>query len=77
MFKSVTHSINSPTKTPTNNDRTVSLVIKANAIATRGGNNVKIPKRTELSPSGICVIIKDNTNNPIIAIAVTKPNFAL
>ena len=77
MFKSFTQSINSPTKTPTNNDRTVSFVIKANAIAIRGGNNVKIPKRTEFSPSGICVIISDNTNKPIIAIAVTKPNFIL
>ena len=48
---SFAHNINSPTKTPINNDKIVSFVINANIIATRGGNNVNIPNLTELSAS--------------------------
>lgn len=67
--------MNSPTKTPTNKDNIVSLVMNANPIAIRGGNSVKIPKRAELSePAGAWEISKDKTNNPIIVIATINPN---
>lgn len=76
MFKSLQHNMNSPTNTPTNNDKTVSFVINANAIATRGGNNVKIPNLTELSASaGVVDIHNDKTKRSIIETAVTNPNF--
>ena len=78
IFKSVTQSINSPMKIPINSDKIVSLVINANAIATSGGNNVKIPNLAELFPSaGICVIDRDNTKRPITQTAVIIPIFIL
>ena len=61
-----------------NNDKTVSFVINAKRIAIRGGSNVKIPNLTELStPVGVEVIHNYKTNRPIIATAVTIPNFIL
>ena len=78
MFKSFTQSINSPTKTPTNNDNIVSLVINANAIATIGGNNVNIPNLAAgLSVAGACVIINDNTKRNITETEVIIPIFIL
>lgn len=78
IFKSVTHNMNSPTKTPTNNDKTVSFVINANIMATRGGNNVKIPNRVEFSVLvGVWEIHNDKTKRIIIVIAVIKPIFIL
>ena len=57
-------------------DNTVSLVINAKAIATSGGNNVKIPKRTELSASaGVEEIHNDKIKRAIIEIATIKPIF--
>lgn len=74
MFKSVEHSMNSPTKTPINNDRIVSFVMNASIIATRGGSNVNIPNLTELSaPAGVLEIHSDNKNRAIKEPAVMIP----
>ena len=74
MFKSLTETMNSPTNTPMNKERIVSLVMNAKAIATRGGKRVKIPKRTALSsPAGALVISKDNTKRAITEIATINP----
>ena len=76
MFKSLTETINSPTNTPINKDRMVSLVMNAKAIATRGGRRVKIPKRTALSsPAGALVMSNDNTKRAITEIATINPIF--
>ena len=78
MFKSFTEIMNSPTNTPINNDRIVSLVINAKAIATRGGKSVKIPKRTELStPVGALVINNESTNRRMTEIAIINPVLTL
>ena len=45
IFKSFTHNMNSPTKTPVNKERTVFFVKNTKPIAS-GGTNVKIPNLT-------------------------------
>ena len=78
MFKSFTHNMNSPTNTPINKERIVSFVMNANAIAIRGGSNVKIPNLTALSASaGVEVIHKDKRKRAIIETAAIKPNLIL
>ena len=78
IFMSFTHNMNSPTNTPTNRDRMVSLVTNANAIATRGGNNVSTPNLTELSTLvGAEEIHNDKIKRAIIETAAIKPNFIL
>ena len=70
--------MNSPMKTPTNNDNIVSLVINANEIATIGGNNVNIPNfAAGLSVAGAWVISNDNTKRAITETAVIIPIFIL
>ena len=52
--------------------------MKAKPIATKGGNNVKIPKRIALSSlAGAWEINKDKTKRAIIDTAAIKPNFIL
>ena len=76
MFKSFTHSMNSPTNTPMNNDKIVSFVMNAKAIAIRGGNNVNIPNLMELSASaGAEEINRDKTKRAIIETAAIIPIF--
>ena len=68
--------MNSPTNTPINNDKTVSFVMNAKAIATRGGNNVNMPNLTALSsPAGAEEINRDKTKRAIIETAAITPIF--
>ena len=70
--------MNSPTNTPMKRDNTVSLVINAKAIATRGGSIVRIPNLTALSsPAGHWSINQDKAKSNIKVTAQLKNPFSI
>jgi len=70
--------MNSPIKTPINNDKIVCFVINANIIATKGGINVSIPNLTEFSAlCGNSNINNENMNRSIIVTNDISPIFVL